>query len=804
MRLNAFNGGLDTRKSDKHIKPNEAVECVNVDITSQELVSAKGLGVSKGAAVAPYYFEVDDEWVDDADTRDYLPYKGSLYWSGGEGLSVRKSGVDRLLGVATPEDIPFKAQDTRTALGMHLIQNDPTTGAILNDYWEVQQTVINTGSVTYLTPTGGSESTYNILIQVLVDGEPFCDVTKIIPSNPNNPSLPALGFDLTNYVTLINKPPNAVIKVGLIIGGDTYSIVELPNLIWDGAIPVNPTLLTELTITKNNNLLPPYSDYDPTSVYAPYTGDLWYVAAVKVDDWDGTSATNYKYIAIRDFVDVPVVWPVLPVGQTGGNWLRVVHYERFTENTYLNEHKARLYELNVSLGIFEGVDGDYSTLAQNNLEFLTSDNVQYCVRRSHNYTAYIDSNISAVNMPIPTLRIFGLPARPYQGYATYVYTLYDTVTGVESKASQISDYVGIDQGNYAENAQRNIVLFEGIPDNTAGLVIRLYRVGMGILQYTLVTELPVDSNYYVDNVANADMLGTLLPTDVAGIPPSGLRYLTNSGGMFFASIGDTLRFTDVYGNIEVWKETHYLDFDLTITGLSDSVSGLVVFTKYKTYLVTGNSPATLSVQLLSGDQGCVNHKTIVRKGGTLVFWSTDGICTLSGSSLDVVSKFKLTNLDYATVIQSTVHDEVYYTTTTGDTIAFDLRFAPAFLTYSFAVDWLAVGGDTLYSVSGGERREMFAGDQVTSTYKTGKFTEGADTEIKLYDEIYVSCDGTHDIIVYIDGIEVGQYTRTGADLSDPIKIPKSKQRGRNISFKISGVGTISEIEYKAEGRKNGN
>ena len=99
--------------------------------------------------------------------------------------------------------------------------------------------------------------------------------------------------------------------------------------------------------------------------------------------------------------------------------------------------------------------------------------------------------------------------------------------------------------------------------------------------------------------------------------------------------------------------------------------------------------------------------------------------------------------------------------------------------------------------------EMFSGAQTTYTYHTGNLTEGAYTNLKLYDELYFVVTGTHTVKVYIYTILVNTFTLTEQTTPIRLAVPQEFQRGSAIRFELSGIGTIKEIEYKAQGRQNG-
>ena len=790
MKLQAFNGGLNTRVSPRHIRSNEAVVCTNVDVESQELVSCKGLGSSEASAVvAPYYFEADDEWVDSADTRDYLEYKGALYWTGDDGLTERKQGIDTKLGLPSPSTADFIGEGNfglRTTLDPELTDLFGYTPTF--PFYQVQQAV-TTVDLVNLPYTGVEydsalydDTVYTLAVQVYVDGKLFSSVTIQLSALGDLSVFDGLrkAIDMTSWVAVQNPPPDHTIKIGLHNGS---GFVNLPDLTFAGAWPGVIELLPTYDSTEAGDNLPPYSDVADNVV--PINSQL---LTETPDTW-GASPTSYAYLVASSYYSTSqLVFSTYPnlygFTQEGGNWLKADYFGKL-ETGILGTHRADTLTLHAELD-------NYGPMLPNNIEFVDGGTFRYATRKTFTIRDFFDAD--PTNTAVPYIQS---GVSPFQGTVAYLYTYYDTLTGAESLPSALTQQITIAAAG--EVAALILDLQETLEPS---IVVRLYRVGAGLLEYTLVEELAAVSQVHFDMIATADVAGGLLPTDVAGLPPSDLRHLTRSSGMFFGAIGEILRFTDVYGNIAVWKETHYLDFEVPITGLSDSTSGLVVFTRYKTYLVTGNSPATLSRQLLSGDQGCIAHKTIVQRGNTLLFWSTDGICTLSGSALSVLSKPLVGVLAEAPTM-ATLHNEVYYSVLSDRILAVDLRYGVILVTYEFDLTWLAVGNDVLYGVRYGEKVPLFAGPLTTYKYRTGQLTEGATTEIKLYHTVYVACEGSHAITIYIDGNAVVTASLTGTRQPEAVAIPKEYQRGTSIEFELTGTGTVMELEYKVEGRRNG-
>lgn len=391
----------------------------------------------------------------------------------------------------------------------------------------------------------------------------------------------------------------------------------------------------------------------------------------------------------------------------------------------------------------------------------------------------------------PIVTLLTSPA-DLKGIYQYCYTYYNSLDGTESQPSPYSTELDIQ-----EKAVSISVIASSDPQVNK---IKIYRLGGNNTAMSLVVELSNVSATYTDTDADIDIIGTVLDSFDNAPAPIGLKYLTEANAMFFGALNDKLYFSDI-AYVNYWSTFNFIDFDSAITGIGAVQNGLLVFTKYKTYIVVGNSPETVSKYLLSGSQGCVNHNSIQYARNTLIWLSTDGICMSTGGDIEVISKNNLGKLSL-TPKCSALHDEVYYLSHTTGTLIVDLRFTLAFGNLTMSPDSLHVYNDTLY---GSIQSMLYSIGTSTNNlplhYKSPILSEGALSVIKNYKRIYVSSTGNLTFKVYINNVLV-----TTKDLSfgvEEIKLPQQQRLGYTIQFEVQGTGTLSELEYKIEGRQNG-
>lgn len=384
---------------------------------------------------------------------------------------------------------------------------------------------------------------------------------------------------------------------------------------------------------------------------------------------------------------------------------------------------------------------------------------------------------------------------PMSGVYSYVYTFYNSKDGAESAPSPVSAEIDVGAGKVTVSNLR--VSTDPQVDKK-----RLYRVGGNVATFTLVTTLPNATTSYLDKVKDVDLESVLLASTEYDPAPAGLKYLVEAYAMLFGAVGPKLYFTPI-GVPNAWPALNFIDFSEEITGVGVVANGLLVFTKYRTYVVSGTGPSTLTKYLLSGDQGCLNHFAIANLAGSCLWPSTDGICQSNGNIPVVVTK-RVLGKPKLLPLQAVVYDEVYYLMeTTGHILAIDYRFKQLAKDLELSVSSLVVANDVLYGYRAGTLWELFAGqDTETFSYKSPRFIEGRATENKVYKKVYIYSKGVIQLKVLINDEVVAQAEYTDED-AHVLQVPQEKQRGFFIQFEITGSGTVYELEYEAGARKDG-
>ncbi len=374
-----------------------------------------------------------------------------------------------------------------------------------------------------------------------------------------------------------------------------------------------------------------------------------------------------------------------------------------------------------------------------------------------------------------------------EGTYQYCYTYYDSKTGRESQPSPYSEEIEV-------VGQADITGFEysDFADK-----IRLYRIGGNLVAMSLVTELDINTTSYSDVLGDSQIDGEILDSQDNGYPPSGLKYLISSYNMLFGAIGNTLYFS-VPDRPWAWSEYNYIQLEYDITGLAIVSTGILVFTYYYTYLLTGTSPETFSLYPLDMSQGCINHRSINYIQGQAIWASTDGICISNGGPATVLTLPKLGKVNLSEAKNSAVFDSKYYLYP----YIVDFRFgSPVIIEMENNYSSYFVYKDILYGALNKKLYRISEDGNFTMHYKSPVLLDGDYSMIKNYKVFYVYSEGDITLTIYIDNKAV--ITKKLREGFNEIKIPQQYRLGYSCQFEVVGTGKLYEIEYKVEGRQNG-
>ena len=380
----------------------------------------------------------------------------------------------------------------------------------------------------------------------------------------------------------------------------------------------------------------------------------------------------------------------------------------------------------------------------------------------------------------------------FNGTYQYVYTYYNVNDGTESVPSPISEEL------VAESGYVTVSLPSTSTDPQVTHKI-IYRVGGEGTKFTQVTRVDANVTSYDDKLAPSDLEGSDLESENYYPAPAGLKFLAESYAMLFGAKGAELRFTPI-ALPNAWPPEYSIQFDDDITGLGPVANGMLVFTKKRTFIVTGTGPTTLAQQSLRGDQGCIAFESIQQAElGTLIWASLDGLCASSGNDVTSLTKLPLGDI-VLDPVDSVVNNEVYYChNADGTTLAWDYRFATIPKWLNLDVQSLSTADNELYGYKDGVLYTLFTSDDnLTFKYTSPRFIEQSMVMAKTYKKFYFRSEGDIIINILIDDVPVVTNLALSTKDTHELQVPQANQRSYYVQFEIQGTGTVQEYGYLAK------
>ena len=166
--------------------------------------------------------------------------------------------------------------------------------------------------------------------------------------------------------------------------------------------------------------------------------------------------------------------------------------------------------------------------------------------------------------------------------------------------------------------------------------VRLYRTDESGA-WRFVADIANTAAAFVDTLADAE-LGEVLPSVGWWPAPSGLRGLTLApNGVLVGFVGKTLHASLPFIPY-AWPTEHQFSVDAPIVGLVQTAAGLAVLTEQQPFLVSGSDPGNWSISKLESPLACVSAQSIVDMGAFGVYASADGLVSVSGASVQLLTK----------------------------------------------------------------------------------------------------------------------------------------------------------------------
>jgi len=191
---------------------------------------------------------------------------------------------------------------------------------------------------------------------------------------------------------------------------------------------------------------------------------------------------------------------------------------------------------------------------------------------------------------------------------------------------------------------------------------RVYRTNIrGEYQY--VADVPIGTNSFVDTLLDEE-LGEIAsstsndppPNEVLTEHPDGpLQMMTlMPNGIVAGYAGRTIFFSEAYLP-HAFPREYALTTRYRITGLVSLSIGLLVVTEGKPALVTGSSPASMSMVEIDTVESCVSRRSIVDMGEMAIFAGPDGLVAATESGMRNLTAQLFDNKQWAALNPESIH-----------------------------------------------------------------------------------------------------------------------------------------------------
>ena len=168
---------------------------------------------------------------------------------------------------------------------------------------------------------------------------------------------------------------------------------------------------------------------------------------------------------------------------------------------------------------------------------------------------------------------------------------------------------------------------------------RIYRsnTGSNTTDFQFVTELVMSATTYTDVSKNSELAeiipstSWIAPPDDSALYPDGplKGLLSLPGGVLAGFTGKRLCLSEPF-QPHAWPLAYRLTIDEPIVSIAATANGLIVGTEGTPYLVTGNDPASMMAIKIESGEACLNKRSMVDMGDSVMFAGPDGLLAANG------------------------------------------------------------------------------------------------------------------------------------------------------------------------------
>ena len=343
--------------------------------------------------------------------------------------------------------------------------------------------------------------------------------------------------------------------------------------------------------------------------------------------------------------------------------------------------------------------------------------------------------------------------------------------------------------------------------------INIYRTIADGGTFFYVDRISTGSNIYKDTTDDVKIsLNRSLNLAALNYPPLSIetgdeawttvggKYLTVEDGTFYLAYKDRV-YLSAQDNPHGWDPARFLEFDDEVTGIAAEDRGVLVFTKNRTYHVTGTQISDIVRRWIPNYQGCPNWRTISYLFDTPIWLSYDGLTkfgyepNISVERISVLSEKIHTFSDNITF--AVVANDIYYAfRSDGKCTCVDFRRGGVIYERTLDADTAVYDedNDRLLIEKNGVISEVGAGDPLTYTYVSPdlNFEKPVPKRLRL---LYLNATDDVEVSAFVDGEK--KFTSTSKGTGDRKLYFTPGLVGDYFRIGFSSVGEVkrASIEY---------
>lgn len=256
----------------------------------------------------------------------------------------------------------------------------------------------------------------------------------------------------------------------------------------------------------------------------------------------------------------------------------------------------------------------------------------------------------------PTVARTGTGASPETRIYVYTYINEFGTVEEESAPSPVSDEVLCGSGDTV-----TVSGFAAAPTSNLNITKRrIYRsvAGSGATTFQFVTEIPLATTSFVDNVASAG-LGEQLQTLDWSTPPADLQGLVALPNAFLAGFSDESVYFSEVNAPHAWPFKYAISVGQKIVGLGVFGQSVVVMTKGYPFVISGVSPESMSAEKLPILEPCVSKQSITSDMSGVTYASPNGLVAVGPGQSGLITKNVMLRDDFQ-VYSPTTMKSVFY------------------------------------------------------------------------------------------------------------------------------------------------